>query len=88
MPKAGGAPRRLAQDFAGFANLVVDGRGVFWTNEAAVDGAFRVLTLGQTGEEEAVSRAVEGVDALGSDGERIYWARDGVVEEVRRVSSE
>ena len=82
MPKAGGTPRRLAQDFAGFANLVVDRRGVYWTNEAAVDGAFRVLTLGKTGEEEPVSHAVDEVDALGSDGQRLYWDRGGTVSEV------
>jgi hypothetical protein len=84
MPKAGGPPRQLAQDFAGFANLVADARGVFWTNEAAVDGAFRVLTVGKTGEEEPVSAAVDGVDALASDGERVYWERNGVPSLVQR----
>ena len=42
MPVTGGPPKRLVQDFAGFANLAADAGGVFWTNEAAVDGAFHV----------------------------------------------
>jgi hypothetical protein len=79
MPKAGGPPRRLAQDFAGFANVVVDARGPFWTNEAAVDGQFRVLTVGKTDDVETVSPPVDGVDALASDGERLFWDRGGVV---------
>jgi len=82
MPKTGGPPRRLAQDFAGFANVVVDARGVFWTNEAAVDGLFRALAVGKTGDVEPVSGAVDGVDALASDGERLYWERNGVVSVV------
>jgi len=82
MPKKGGPPRRLAQDFAGFANVVVDARGVFWTNEEAVDGRFRVLTVGKTGEVETVSAAVDGVDALASDGERLLWDRNGVISVV------
>lgn len=82
MPKAGGAPRRLAQDFAGFANVVVDARGVFWTNEAAVEGLFHVLTVGKTGDVDTVSAAVDGVDALASDGERLFWDRGGAVSAV------
>ena len=77
MPSAGGPPRRVAQDFAGFANLVQDPRGVFWTNEAAVDGAFRVLTVGPTGDVEPLSASVNGVDALASDGAWLYWDRGG-----------
>jgi hypothetical protein len=84
MPKTGGSPRRLAQDFAGFANVVVDGRGVFWTNEAAVDGAFRVLTVSDAGEPTPVSRDVDGVDALASDGARLFWDIDGAVSVVAR----
>jgi hypothetical protein len=82
MPKAGGSPRRLVQDFAGFANVVVDARGVFWTNEAAVEGVFHVLTVGKTGEVETVSAAADGIDALASDGERLWWDRAGVVSVV------
>lgn len=82
MPKAGGPPRRLAEDFAGFANVVVDARGVFWTNEAAVEGLFHVLTVGKTGRVETVSAAVDGVDALASDGERLWWDRNGVISVV------
>jgi hypothetical protein len=84
MPKVGGPPRRLAQDFAGFANVVVDARGVFWTNEAAVEGLFHVLTVGKTGDVETVSAAVDGVDALASDGERLWWDRGGTVTVVER----
>jgi hypothetical protein len=79
MPKAGGAPRRLAQDFAGFANVVVDEKGVFWTNEAAVDGAFRVLTVDASGDVHPLSPAVDGVDAMVSDGARLFWERRGAV---------
>jgi hypothetical protein len=79
MPKTGGPPRRLVQDFAGFANVVVDPRGVFWTNEAAVEGVFHVLTVGPAGDAETVSAAVDGVDALASDGERLFWDRNGVI---------
>jgi hypothetical protein len=82
MPKGGGPPRRLAEDFAGFASLVADGRGVFWTNEAAVDGEFRVLGVGATGDETTLSAPVDGVDALATDGERLYWERNGVVSTV------
>jgi hypothetical protein len=64
---------------AGFANVVVDARGPFWTNEAAVDGQFRVLTVGKSGDVEAVSPPVDAVEALASDGERLYWERGGVV---------
>ena len=82
MPKGGGPPRRLAQDFAGFANVIADARGVFWTNEAAVDGEFRVLGVGPTGEETTLSAPVDGVDALATDGERLYWERNGAVSVV------
>ena len=82
MPAAGGVPRRLVQDFAGFASVVVGARGVYWTNEAAVDGAFRVLTVGKDDEAEAVSGPSDAIDALGSDGLWLYWDRDGVVARV------
>jgi hypothetical protein len=83
MPKAGGAPRQLTQDFAGFANLLVDARGVVWTNEAALDGLFRVLVLPRDGGDvRLVSPAVEAVDALASDGATLWWDRGGVVSEV------
>jgi hypothetical protein len=82
MPKSGGAPERVTQDFAGFANLLVGPRGVFWTNEAAVDGEFRVLTVGPAGESTAASRAVDGIDALAWSNGQLYWARSGVVSRV------
>jgi hypothetical protein len=83
MPKTGGAPRRLAQDFAGFASVVVDTRGVWWSSEAAVDGAFRVLGVpGSGGEPSAASAPVDGIDALASDGARLFWARAGKVTPV------
>lgn len=81
MAKTGGDPRRLVQDFAGFANVVVDARGVFWSNEAAVDGAFRVL-VAEGGDAKPASAAVDGVDALVSDGRRLFWERRGVVSVV------
>jgi hypothetical protein len=82
MPKGGGTPRRLVQDFAGFANVIAGPPGIFWTNEAAVDGAFRVLTVGEGGEAKPVSPSVDGVDALASDGTRLFWERKGVVSAV------
>lgn len=82
MPAAGGVPRRLVQDFAGFASVVVGARGVYWTNEAAVDGSFRVLTVGKDGDAQAVSGPSDAIDALASDGSRLYWDRDGVVGRV------
>jgi hypothetical protein len=86
MPKAGGAPRRLVQDFAGFANVVVDARGVYWSNEAAVDGAFRVLTVSFDGGDEAVARtpAVASIEAVTTDGTRLLWEHGGQVESVKR----
>lgn len=83
MPKAGGAPRQLTQDFAGFANLLVDARGVVWTNEAAIDGAFRVLLLPRDGGDvRPASEPVEAIDALASDGATLWWDRGGAVARV------
>jgi hypothetical protein len=83
MPDSGGTPRQLTQDLAGFAHMVVDGRGVWWTNEAAVDGAFRVLVApGPTGQELEASGAVTSVDALATDGLELYWDREGVVSRI------
>jgi len=83
MPAAGGAPRRMTQDFAGFADLVADARGVSWRTEAAVDGAFRVLTAPRAGGDAVpASVAARGIDALAGDGEHLYWSRDGVVSRV------
>jgi hypothetical protein len=85
MPKTGGPPRRLVQDFAGFANLLVQASGVAWTNEAAVEGAFQVLTVPRSGGEvRAMGPAVDGIDAIAGDGKRVFWDRAGdigVVEE-------
>jgi hypothetical protein len=84
MPKAGGEPRRIAQDFAGFSDVVVDARRVWWKSEAAIAGAFRVLTVPKTGGEPApASEGVDTIDALASDGARLYWARGGEAEPVR-----
>jgi hypothetical protein len=80
MPKAGGAPRQVVQDFAGFADLLVDARGIVWVNEAAVDGEFRVLTVPRSGgDATALSEGANGIEALASDGTRLYWERDGKV---------
>jgi hypothetical protein len=87
MPVAGTTPLQFTQDFAGFANLVVDGRGVWWSNEAAVDGAFRVLVALKPGEELAASPPVAAIDALASDGQDLFWARDGDVSRVGRADA-
>jgi hypothetical protein len=97
MPAAGGKPRQITQDLAGFANVVVDGRGVWWTNEAAIDGAFRVLVApgpagegprqiaGPVGQELEVSGPVSSVDALATDGQELFWDQEGVVSRVEAV---
>jgi hypothetical protein len=86
MPAAGGKPRQITQDLAGFANVVVDGRGVWWTNEAAIDGAFRVLVApGPAGQELEVSGPVSSVDALATDGQELFWDQEGVVSRVEAV---
>jgi hypothetical protein len=82
MPASGGAPVQFTQDFAGFADLVVDERGVWWSNEGAVDGAFRVLFAAKPGEAIGASPAVVGIDALASDGHQVFWAREGAVSRV------
>ncbi len=82
MPKSGGAPERVTQDFAGFANLLVAPRRVYWTNEAAVDAEFRVLTVNAAGESTAASSEVDGIDAIAWSNGRLYWARNGVVSRV------
>jgi hypothetical protein len=84
MPVAGAPPSQFTQDFAGFANLVVDRRGVWWSNEGAVDGAFRVLVALKPGEELAASPAVPAIDALASDGQDLFWDRGGEVSRVDR----
>jgi hypothetical protein len=83
MPKSGGTPSRIAQDFAGFAHLVVDARGVWWVNEAAVDGAYRVLTIPRSGGDPVpATDTVDAIDALASDGSRLFWARGGEVSAI------
>jgi hypothetical protein len=83
IPKAGGPPRQLTQDFAGFANVIVTATGVAWTNEAAVDGSFRVLAVAKTGGDvTAVSQPVDSIDALATDGAHLFWARAGAVSGV------
>jgi len=81
--RAGGTPRQLVQDFAGFAHLVAHGRRVAWVNEAAVDGKVRVLEVPlEGGEVVAISPTVDAIDGLASDGERLFWLRDGVARPV------
>jgi hypothetical protein len=83
MPVSGGTPRQITQDLAGFAHVVVDGRGVWWTNEAAIDGAFRVLVApGPTGQEREASEVVREIDALATDGHDLYWYREGAISRV------
>jgi hypothetical protein len=89
MPKAGGTARAIAQDFAGFAHLVVDPRGVWWATEAPEAGRFRVLTAPARGGESApASDAVDAIDALASDGEHLYWARGGEASRVERSAGQ
>jgi hypothetical protein len=87
MPRAGGVPRRLLQDFAGFANVTVDALGVYWSNEAAVDGSFRVLTVPLSGGDEAtpLTPAVPSVEGLATDGTRLLWEHGGRVESAKRL---
>jgi hypothetical protein len=81
--RAGGSPRQVAQDFAGFAHLTAHGDRVAWVNEAAVEGQFRVLEVPiGGGQVVAVSPAVDAIDGLASDGKRLFWLRDGVVQAV------
>jgi hypothetical protein len=83
MPRAGGPPRHVVQDFAGFSHLVVDERGVWWATEAPEAGRFRVLRAPPSGGEPSpASEAVDGIDALASDGAHLYWARNGEVSRV------
>jgi hypothetical protein len=83
VPRTGGTPRQIVQDFAGFAHLTAHGRRVAWVNEAAVDGTFRVLEVPvDGGEVVTVSPDVDAIDGLASDGERLFWLRDGVARPV------
>jgi hypothetical protein len=87
MPRTGGVPRRLLQDFAGFANVMVDARSVYWSNEAAVDGSFRVLSVPLSGGDEAtpLTPAVPSVEGLATDGTRLLWEHGGRVDSVKRL---
>ena len=82
MPASGGVPRRMTEDIAGFAHLLVDARGVWWSNEAAVDGAFRVLGSTHAGEAIVSSPPASAIDALATDGRDLFWERDGAVSRV------
>lgn len=86
MPRSGGAPRQLVQDFAGFANVTADAHGVYWSNEAAVDGSFRVLTVPVSGGDAAtpLTPAVLSIEGLATDGTRLLWEHAGRVESVKR----
>jgi hypothetical protein len=80
MPASGGSPRAVAQDFAGFANLVVDRRGAWWTPTSAADGRYRVLSAPLAGgDSQLAGDSAEPVDALASNGVHLYWARNGEV---------
>jgi hypothetical protein len=80
MPTSGGIPHVVAEDFAGFANLVVDRRGAWWMSEGAVDGRYRVLTVPVGGgDSQPAGDSAEPIDALASDGVHLYWARNGEV---------
>jgi hypothetical protein len=85
MPASGGQPRRVTHDFAGFAHLAPDRRGIWWTSEEPVDGTFRVLGAagGSPEGEHPVSDGVPAIDALASDGDTLYWDLDGEVSVVK-----
>ena len=86
MPKIGGAPRLLVQDLAGFAHVVAHGARVAWVNEAAVSGKFRVLEVPiDGGDPVALGAPGDAIDALASDGTRLFWMRDGVIAELGRT---
>jgi len=83
IPVSGGSPRQLVQDFAGFAHLVASARGVWWSNEAAVDGSYRVFLLAHGASEPTpVTRAVDSIDGLASEGARVYWLHGGQAEAI------
>ena len=80
MPATGGAPHAITQDFAGFAAVAPIGGAVFWVNESAVDGGFRVLRAPLSGGDvTAVSPLVPSIDALTTDGAVVFWAHEGAV---------
>lgn len=80
MPKNGGAPRLVVQDFAGFSHLTAGPGGVYWVNEGAVDGGFRVLRAPLTGGDATpISPAADGIDAVLVVGAAILWASEGRV---------
>jgi hypothetical protein len=83
MPKVGGVPRQLAQDFAGFARLVVHDGAIAWTGESPVDGTLHLLSVPLAGGEVSeVGPPVASIDAIASDGTRLYWLRGGTASEV------
>jgi hypothetical protein len=92
MPKKGGLPRRILQDFAGMASFVVAGPSVAWVNEEAVAGGFRVFRApidpdAQGADGDALTTPIDAAIALASDGKRIFWAHEGVVGEAPHVAA-
>lgn len=80
MPKRGGAPRQVAQDFAGFAHLVAGAGALWWVNETAFEGGYRVLRSTPDGADATpVTETVDGIDDLATDGLRVFWAHGGRV---------
>lgn len=78
MPKSGGAPHLVVQDFAGFSHLTAGPGGVYWVNEGAVSGGFRVLRAPLTGGDATpLSPPVDSIDAVLVVGTNVFWARDG-----------
>ena len=83
MPRTGGTPRQLAQDFAGFARVVVRGGDIVWVGESPVDAEFHLLSVPVAGGEIAPAGPAAGsIDALASDGSRLFWLREGTAGEV------
>jgi hypothetical protein len=83
VPASGGVPRQIVQDFGGFTHLVASARGVWWTNETAVDGSYRVFLMAHGAAEPVpVTPAVDAIEGLASDGARVYWLHGGHAEPV------
>jgi hypothetical protein len=83
MPRTGGTPRQLAQDFAGFARVVVRGGAIVWVGESPVDAEFHLLSVPVAGGEvSAAGPAAGSIDALASDGTKLFWLREGIAGEV------
>ena len=83
IPRMGGTPRQLAQDFAGFARMVVRGGAIVWVGESPVDAEFHILSVPLAGGEVTPAGPPTGsIDALASDGVKLFWLHDGAAREV------